>query len=54
MKTYQKPEVEILETQTEQLMTISGNFEKGFDLNDADLTNETNGNLARELIFLED
>jgi hypothetical protein len=54
MKTYQKPEVEILETQTEQLMTISGDFENGFDLKDADLTNETSGNLSRELFFFED
>lgn len=54
MKTYQKPEVEILDVQAEQLMAISGNLEQGFNLTDAEETGATNGNLARELIFLED
>ena len=54
MKTYQKPEVEILDIQTEQLMAVSGDLEKGFNLIDAEPTDATSGNLSRELLFLED
>lgn len=54
MKTYQKPEVEILETQTEQLMAISGDLEQGFNLTDAEETDATSGNLSRELFFFEE
>ena len=53
-KTYMKPEVEILETVAEQLMAISGDLEQGFNLEDAEDTNETSGNAAREFLFFED
>ena len=55
MKTYQKPEGEILDIQAEQLMAISGDLELGdFELKNAEPTDATSGNLARELLFLED
>lgn len=54
MKTYQKPEVDILDVMTEEMIAASGLLEDGFDTSSAPDTDATSGNLARELIFLED
>lgn len=54
MKTYQKPEVDILDVMTEEMIAASGLIEDGFDTSSAPETSETSGNLTRELLFLED
>lgn len=47
MKTYQKPEVEILDVMTEDMIALSP-VEKGFNRNKAPETSETSGNLSRQ------
>jgi hypothetical protein len=54
MKTYQKPEVDILDVMTEEMIAASGLLEDGFDTSSAPETSETSGNLTRELLFFED
>ncbi len=54
MKTYQKPEVDILDVMTEEMLAGSVAIEDGFNLDEVGTTDETSGNLARELIFTED
>lgn len=54
-KTYQTPEVEILDIMTEEMIAASGPLEDtGVDLSTVGETDATSGNLARELLFLED
>lgn len=53
-KIYQTPEVEILDIMTEEMIAASGPLEEGFNLNEVGTTDATEGNLARELLFLED
>lgn len=53
-KTYQTPEVEVLDIMTEDMIAASGPLENGFNLSEVEETTETNGNLTRELLFLED
>ena len=53
-KIYQTPEVEILDIMTEEMIAASGPLEDGVDLSTVGETDATSGNLARELLFLED
>lgn len=53
-KTYLKPEVEVLNIVNEELMAVSGDFEEGFNLGDAEDTDATSGNLSRELLLIWD
>ena len=48
MKTYQKPEVDILDIMTEEMIAVSPITEQGGNLNDAPTTNATSGNLSRQ------
>ena len=54
MKTYLKPEVEILDLELTTEMLAGSAIEDGIDLDQAPVTNETSGNLARELLIFED
>jgi hypothetical protein len=54
MKTYQKPEVDILDVMTEEMIAASGAIEEGFNIEEVGTTDATSGNLARELFFFED
>jgi len=47
-KTYLKPEVEILDIMTEEMIAAS-NPEDGFDMSKVTGTEATSGNLSREL-----
>lgn len=47
MKTYQKPEVDILDIMTEEMMAGSP-VENGFKTDQAQETNEQSGNLSRQ------
>lgn len=47
MKTYQKPEAEILDVMTEDMIALSP-VEKGFNRSTAPETSETSGNLSRQ------
>lgn len=54
-KIYQTPEVEILDIMTEEMIAASGPLEEtGVDLSTVEETEAVSGNLARELMFLED
>ena len=48
-KTYLKPEVEILDIMTEEMIAASGSLENGVDLSSVGETEATSGNLSREL-----
>lgn len=54
MKTYQKPEVEILDLELTTEMLAGSAVEDGFNLNELPETGEISGNLARELLIFED
>jgi hypothetical protein len=47
--TYLKPEVEILDIMTEEMIAASGPLENGVDLSSVGETEATSGNLSREL-----
>ena len=47
MKTYQKPEVEILDVMAEDMIAESL-VENGFNMNNGNETPETSGNLSRQ------
>ena len=52
-KIYQKPEVEILDVMSEEMIATS-NPEDGFNMGEVPTIDDTSGNLSRELDLWED